>query len=53
MLEKKKLFAPGPVITSERVKKAALEPDICHRRPVFEEVYAEVRKKLIKLFHIL
>ncbi len=51
MLEKKNLFAPGPVMTAERVKKAALEPDICHRRPVFEDVYAEVRNKLLKLFH--
>ncbi len=50
MLEKKYLFAPGPVMTAESVKQAALEPDICHRRPVFEEVYGEVRKKLIRLF---
>lgn len=51
MLEKKLLFAPGPVLTNQRVKNAALEPDICHRRPVFENVYGNVRKKLLKLFH--
>ncbi len=50
MLEKKLLFAPGPVMTDERVKKAALAPDLCHRRPDFENVYGEVRKKLLKLF---
>lgn len=50
MLEKKLLFAPGPVLTDERIKKAALVPDICHRRPDFENVYEEVRKKLIRLF---
>ena len=51
MLEKKMLFAPGPVITDKRIKEAALAPDICHRRPVFEEVYSEVRDNLLRLFH--
>ena len=50
MLEKKFLFAPGPVLTDKRVKEAALAPDLCHRRPSFEHVYGEVRKKLIRLF---
>ncbi len=50
MIEKKLLFSPGPVITSERVKKAALNPDICHRNPIFEELYINLRKKIIRLF---
>ncbi len=50
MLERKFLFAPGPVLTDKRVKEAALAPDLCHRRPSFEHVYGEVRKKLIRLF---
>jgi len=50
MLEKKMLFAPGPVVTSERVKKAALAPDLCHRSIGFEEIYSKLRKNLIKLF---
>ncbi len=50
MIEKKLLFAPGPVMSSDRVKKAALAPDICHRRPVFEKQYSEIRTKLLKIF---
>jgi len=50
MIEKKMLFAPGPVMTTERVKMAALAPDICHRRPVFEKLYSDVRNNLLKLF---
>lgn len=45
------LFAPGPVMTTERVKMAALVPDICHRRPVFEKLYSDIRNNLLKLFH--
>ncbi len=44
------LFAPGPVLSHERVKRAALAPDLCHRRPMFEELYGEVRDKLLRLF---
>jgi len=51
MLEKKLLFAPGPVMSDQRIKEAALAPDICHRRPMFEDMYREVRKDLLKLFH--
>lgn len=51
MIEKKMLFAPGPVMTTERVKMAALAPDICHRRPVFEKLYSDIRNNLLKLFN--
>lgn len=51
MIEKKMLFAPGPVMTAKRVKTAALAPDICHRRPVFEKLYSDIRNNLLKLFH--
>ena len=50
MIEKKMLFSPGPVMTSARVKKAAIVPDICHRRPLFEELYGDLRNNLLKLF---
>lgn len=50
MIEKKILFAPGPVNTSETVKSAALAPDMCHRSPVFENIYNSLRDTLIKLF---
>jgi len=45
------LFAPGPVLTSERVKKAALNPDLCHRSKMFEELYKNLRLKLNRLFN--
>jgi len=51
MIEKKMLFAPGPVMTTERVKMAAFAPDFCHRRPVFEKLYSDIRNNLLKLFH--
>jgi 2-aminoethylphosphonate-pyruvate transaminase len=51
MIEKKFLFAPGPVLTHQSVKEAALAPDICHRRPVFEKLYSDVRNDLLRLFH--
>jgi len=46
------LFAPGPVNTSETVKKAALVPDMCHRSPVFENMYHSLRDNLMKLFKV-
>jgi len=51
MIEKKMLFAPGPVMTAKRVKMAALAPDICHRRPVFEKLYSDIRNNLLRLFN--
>ena len=50
MFTKRLLFSPGPVITSERVKKAVLNPDICHRSKDFEELYSEIREKLVNIF---
>lgn len=50
MIEKKMLFSPGPVMTTKRIKMAALAPDICHRRPVFEKLYNDIRNNLLKLF---
>lgn len=51
MIEKKMLFTPGPVMTAKRVKMAAFAPDICHRKPVFEKLYSDIRNNLLKLFH--
>lgn len=48
-MEKKYLFAPGPVLTTEKVKKAALIPDLCHRRGDFEKIYSELRKGILKI----
>jgi len=50
MIEKKHLFSPGPVMTSPRVKASLAHPDMCHRRPMFQQVLARVRQNLLKLF---
>ncbi|MGB7876075.1 MAG: alanine--glyoxylate aminotransferase family protein [Anaerolineales bacterium] len=50
MIEKKYLFSPGPVMTSPRIKASLTHPDICHRRPMFEQILARVRQNLLKLF---
>lgn len=41
------LLNPGPVNTSEAVKRAALRPDLCHREQEFGALMAGVRKKLL------
>ena len=48
-MQKKYLFAPGPVLTTEKVKKAALIPDLCHRRGDFEKIYSELRQGILKI----
>jgi 2-aminoethylphosphonate-pyruvate transaminase len=50
MIEKKMLFSPGPVLTSERVKLSLYHPDMCHRRPVFEQVFRRVRENILRVF---
>lgn len=44
------LLNPGPVNVSERVRKALLRPDICHRESEFAELLQGIRRKLIKAF---
>ena len=44
------LLNPGPVNVSDRVRKALLQPDICHREPEFSELLADIRQKLLKAF---
>lgn len=43
------LLNPGPVNTTERVKRAALRPDLCHREPEYRELMAGVRRKLLQV----
>lgn len=43
------LFNPGPVLMNEKVRKAQLGPDLCHREPEFVQLMTEVRVKLDKL----
>lgn len=44
------LLNPGPVNVSERVRKALLRPDLCHREPEFAELLHGIRQKLLKAF---
>jgi 2-aminoethylphosphonate-pyruvate transaminase len=44
------LLNPGPVNVSERVRKALLRPDICHRESEFSELLTGIREKLLKAF---
>ena len=44
------LFAPGPVMTTERVKEAMTIPDLCHRGSVFEALLFNLRQKLVRLY---
>jgi 2-aminoethylphosphonate-pyruvate transaminase len=50
MVEKKMLFNPGPVLTSERVKASLVHPDLCHRRPDFEQILRRVRENILRVF---
>lgn len=50
MIEKKMLFAPGPVMTSDEVKAVLAHPDMGHRRPMFEQVVDSIRSQLLELF---
>jgi 2-aminoethylphosphonate-pyruvate transaminase len=44
------LLNPGPVNVSERVRRALLRPDICHREEEFSELLQGIRKKLLEVF---
>src|SRR3989338_9469668 len=46
------LLNPGPVNVTDRVKRALLKPDICHREEEFASVLRAVRTKLLKTFKI-
>ena len=44
------LLNPGPVNVSERVRRALLRPDICHRESEFTDLLESIRQKLLKAF---
>ena len=44
------LLNPGPVNVSERVRKALLQPDMCHREPECAELIGNIRRKLLQAF---
>lgn len=44
------LMNPGPVTLSERVRRALLLPDVCHREPEFSALQAAVRHGLERVY---
>lgn len=44
------LLNPGPVVVSREVRKALLQPDICHRETEFTEILTRVRRELTTVF---
>ena len=41
------LLTPGPVNTTETVRNAAVEVDLCHREPEYGDLMTRVRRKLL------
>lgn len=48
-MNRKILLNPGPVTISERVRKALLWPDMCHREKEFTDTIQSIRKDLVEL----
>lgn len=46
------LLNPGPVNLSERVRRALLKPDICHREIEFSQLQRDIRGKLLKVYDL-
>jgi 2-aminoethylphosphonate-pyruvate transaminase len=44
------LLNPGPVVVPRKVRKALLQPDICHRETEFTEILTRVRRELTTVF---
>lgn len=51
-MKKNILLNPGPVNISERVRKALLQPDLCHREPEFFEIQNNIRSNLLKIYNL-
>ncbi len=46
------LLNPGPVVLSERVRRALLRPDLCHREPEFAELQVRIRENLLRVYDL-
>lgn len=46
------LLNPGPVVLSERVRKALLKPDLCHREQEFIDLQNKIRADLLDVYHL-
>jgi len=43
------LLNPGPVVATDRVHRAIAGPDLCHREPEYQAIFAAVRAKLLQV----
>ena len=46
------LLNPGPVVLSERVRRALSGPDLCHREPEFAALQQAIRQRLLKVYDL-
>ena len=46
------LLNPGPVVLSDRVRRALLKPDLCHREPEFIDLQNKIRRDLLAVYSL-
>ena len=46
------LLNPGPVNLSDRVRKALLNPDLCHREGEFSQLQTRIRQQLLEVYNL-
>jgi len=46
------LFNPGPVNVTERVRRALLKQDICHREDEFNNLLQNIRQNLLRVYNL-
>ena len=51
-MKKEILLNPGPVNLSQRVRKALLRPDLCHREREFIRLQNKIRTNLLKVYNL-
>ncbi|MBM2829334.1 MAG: 2-aminoethylphosphonate aminotransferase [Gammaproteobacteria bacterium] len=51
-MKKQILLNPGPVNLSERVRKALLQPDLCHREAEFVDLQNSIRSNLLDIYQM-
>jgi len=44
------LLNPGPVTLSDRVRRALLREDACHREPDFAELMLDIKRRLVRVY---
>lgn len=51
-MKKEILLNPGPINLSNRVRKALLRPDLCHREREFIKLQNDIRANLLKVYNL-